>query len=154
MAVCSIFRNKRGVSAIVANLILILIVTAAGVLVYSFSLTAFSSSTSNFQLQTNQKETKTQERLEVLDVWCDNGTAPNQLNLTVLNYGVIDLTVDKVYVEGIIATNYLSGTGAKIGPSIIICVKFVSPVPIESGQTYDIIVVSERGSENEISWQA
>ena len=63
MAVSSLFRNKHGVSEIIASLILILIVSAAGVLAYSISLTAFSSSTSNFQLQVDQREAKATERL-------------------------------------------------------------------------------------------
>jgi flagellin-like protein len=147
----SLLGNKRGVSEIIASLILVLIVSAAGVLVYSISLTAFSSSTSNYQLQTVQREAKAQERLEVISIqWA----IPNNLNLAVLNYGVIDLTVDKVYVNGLVATTYLTDTGVKTAPSIIVYVTFVSPVSIVSGQTYDIIVVSERGSENEISWQA
>jgi flagellin-like protein len=149
----SLFRNKRGVSEIIASLILILIVSAAGVLAYSISLTTFSSSTSNYQLQMDQREAKVQERLEVLAVWWDRQNQFN-LTLTVLNYGTIDLTIDKVYVNGTIVTTYISGTGAKIGPTIIIPVTFASPLPIATGQTYDIIVVSERGGKNEISWQA
>ncbi len=147
----SLFRNKRGVSEIIASLILILIVSAAGVLSYSISLTTFSSSTSSYQLQTDQREAKVQERLEVLAVWWDR---QNQFNLTVLNYGTIDLTIDKVYVNGTMVTTYISGIGVKIGPTIIISVTFASPLPIATGQTYDIIVVSERGGKNEISWQA
>jgi flagellin-like protein len=147
----SLFRNKRGVSEIIASLILVLIVSAAGVLSYSISLTAFSSSTSNYQLQTDQREAKAQERLEVLSVQLYTST---NLNLTVLNYGIIDLTVDKVYVNGVAATIYMTGIGVKTAPSIILSVSLVSPVTIYSGQTYDIIVVSERGSKNEISWQA
>jgi flagellin-like protein len=147
----SLYRNKRGVSEIIASLILILIVSAAGVLAYSISMTAFSSSSSNYQLQTVNKEEKAQERLEVLAI--QQNTTTN-LKLTVLNYGLIDLTVNKVYVNGIIATTYLTGTGVKTAPSVIVTVTFVSPVPIVSGQVYDLIVVSERGSKNEVSWQA
>jgi flagellin-like protein len=147
----SLFRNKRGVSEIIASLILILIVSSAGVLAYSISLTTFSSSNSNYQLQTNQKEAKAQERLEVLAIWWDR---QNQFNLTVLNYGTIDLTVDKVYVNGTMVTTYISGIGTQIAPTSIIPVTFASPLPIATGQTYDILVVSERGSKNEISWQA
>jgi hypothetical protein len=102
-------------------------------------------------LQTSQKEAKAQEQLEVLAVQWNLST---NLNLTVLNYGVIDLTVNKVYVNGVATITYIAGLGVKIAPSGIVSVTFVSPVPIVSGHTYDLIVVSERGSTNEISWQA
>ena len=150
MAVRSLVHNKHGVSEIIASLILILIVSAAGVLAYSVSLTAFSSSTSDFQLQTDQREEKARERLVIIAVWWD---LSNQLNLTVLNYGRIDLAVDKVYVNGTVVATYLSGRGVRIGTWSVVSVKFVSPVSIVSGQTYAMIVVSERGSKNEISWQ-
>jgi flagellin-like protein len=151
MAVRSLVHNKRGVSEIIASLILILIVSAAGVLAYSISLAAFSSSTSDFQLQTDQREEQARERLAIVAVWWDMS---NQLNLTVLNYGRIDLAVDKVYVNGTVAATYLSGKGVKTGTWKVVSVRLVSPVTIVSGQTYEMIVVSERGSKNEISWQA
>ena len=89
-------RNNKGVSEIIASLILVLIVTSAGVVAYSYSIGAFSSSTSLFQLDTNQKERQAQERFAIIAVWSNTSS---QLNLTVLNYGQIDLTIDTVYIN-------------------------------------------------------
>jgi flagellin-like protein len=146
-----LFHNKRGISEIIASLILVLIISAAGSLVYSISLTMFSSSTNSYQSQTSQREAEAQERLKVLSVQWDGSI---NLDLTVLNYGLIDLTIDKVYINGVEAASYSSGIGIKTAPSVILSVSFASPASITAGQTYDIIVASERGSKNEISWQA
>lgn len=146
-----LFRNKRGVSEIIASLILILIVSVAGVIVYSISLGAFSSSSSLFQLQTNLREEQARERFAIIAVWWDT---TNVLNLTVVNSGQIDLTIDAVYVEGTLVSSYLNGKGVKAGRWALTSVKFISPVPIQSGQTYEIAVVSERGSKDEIFWKA
>lgn len=143
--------NKRGVSEVIASLIILLIVSLAGAGLYSYSLTTFSSTGDSFRVQTEKKAEQAREQLVILAVWWD---LSNKLNLTVLNYGAIDLAVDMVYVNGIVAATYLSGTGVKILPGDMVTVKLDSPVLIVSGQVYEIIVVSERGSKNEVSWQA
>ena len=147
----SLFHDRQGVSEIVASLILILIVSTAGVVAYSYSLGAFSSSNSLLQLQTNQKEEQARERFSITAVWWNT---TNQLNLTVLNYGKIDLTIDAVYINGTLASNYLSGKGVKTATWNLIQIKLISPMPIQNGQTYEIIAASTRGSKNAVFWKA
>ncbi len=147
----SFVHSKRGVSEIIASLILILIVSSAGVVAYSYSIGAFSSSTSIYQLDTNLKEKQAQERFAIIAVWSNTS---NQLNLTVLNYGQIDLTIDAVYINWASVTNYLAGRGTTIGNGALIQVSFTSPVSIQSGSTYSIVAVSTRGSKNAINWKA
>lgn len=143
-------RDKRGVSEIIASVVLILIVSSAGIVAYSYSIGAFSSSTSLFQLDTNQKEKQAQERFAVVAVW----NSSNQLNLTVLNYGQIDLTIDAVYINWTSVASYLGGRSTTIGKGVLIQISFTSPVTIQSGSTYEIIVVSTRGSTDAIDWKA
>jgi flagellin-like protein len=150
MKLNSFVRNKRGVSEIIASVVLILIVSSAGIVAYSYSIGAFSSTTSLFQLDTNMKEEQTQERFAVVAVW----NSSNQLNLTVLNYGQIDVAIDAVYVNWTSVTNYVAGRGTAIGNGALVTLGFISPVSIHSGSTYDIITVSKRGSTNEIDWKA
>ena len=147
----SIFNDNRGVSEIVASLVILLIVSVAGAALYSYSLSAFSSSNDSFQLQIDQREEQDQERFSIIAVWWDKA---NQLNVTILNYGEIDLAIDVVYVDGTQVTTYTSGDGETMAKGSIVSVKFTSPVPILDGQTFEIIVVSERGSRNAISWKA
>jgi len=151
MTASSLLRDRRGVSEIIASLILVLIVTAAGTVAYSMSLNSFSQSSSLFQLQTGQREEQARERFAVVAV---SWEATNRLNLTVLNYGKTDVTVDAVYVNGTAVATYLGGKGVKTGASNLVFVAFNSSAPILIGQIYDILVVSERGSRNEIFWEA
>jgi flagellin-like protein len=146
----SFVRNKRGVSEIIASVVLILIVSSAGIVAYSYSMGAFSSTTSLFQLDTNMNEEQAQERFAVVAVW----NSSNQLNLTVLNYGQIDVAIDAVYVNWTSVTNYVAGRGTTIGNGALVQVSFISPVSIQSGSTYDIVTVSKRGGTNEIDWKA
>ena len=147
----SLVRNRHAVSEIIASVILMLIVSSAGIVVYSYSVGAFSSSTSFFQLDTNLKKQQAQERFAIIAVWSN---PPLQLNLTVLNYGQIGLTIATIYVNWTMVTNYSAGLGTTVGTGMLISVNFTSPISIQSGSTYQIIAVSTRGSENAINWMA
>jgi hypothetical protein len=147
----SLFRDKRAVSEIVASLIIVLIVSVAGVALYSYSLGAFSFSSSSFQLQTSQREERARERFSIIAVWWDTA---DQLNLTVLNYRKIELAIDAVYINGTPVSSYSSGIGTTVGTENLISIKFTSPVSIQDGQTYEILVVSERGSRDVVCWKA
>lgn len=144
--------NKRGVSEIIASLILILVVTAAGVVIYAYSVSAFSSSGSHFEQQTKLNTEQIRERFQVIRVWWDNSN--NQLNLTILNYGQIDITVSAVYINGTAVQQFLSGQSVHVGVGELVYVKFVSPLPIQSGTVSEILVVTERGGKNSVSWKA
>ena len=78
------------------------------------------------------------------------------LNVTVLNYGEIELAIDGVYIDGtqVSATAYTDGKGETVTKGSIVSVKFFSPVSIVDGQIYEIIAVSERGSRDVVYWEA
>ena len=142
--------DKRGVSEIIASLMMVLIVSAAGVILYTYSLNTFASTGSSFQLQTALREEQARERLLITAVWWDNNN--NEMNVTVLNYGKIEIVIDAVYIDGNRVSDYSSGT--TVGKGELVSVKFTSPVSIQDEQTYEIIVVTERGSKNVVYWKA
>jgi flagellin-like protein len=146
--------NRRGVSEVIASLILILVVTAAGVVIYSYSVSAFSSSGSHFEQQTHLDQEQMRERFQVIRVWWDSSTS--QLNLTILNYGQIDIAVSAVYISGtaVAQDQFLSGRSVRVGVGELVLVKFVSPISIQSGTVSEILVVTERGGKNSVSWKA
>jgi len=132
--------------------LLVLIVASAGVAIYAYSVTAFNTSSSHFQQQTQLDEARTRERLQIIRVWCDTN---NQLmNLTILNHGDIGIAVDAVYINGTAVTNFLSGRDAFTSVGQIVNIKFSSPVIITAGSFYEVIAVTERGSKAVVSWKA
>ncbi|MCJ7759754.1 hypothetical protein MUP59_01235 [Candidatus Bathyarchaeota archaeon] len=147
----AMFRDRRGVSEVIASLILILIVSVAGVLLYSYSLSALGSSSSYFQLETSKEEEKVRERFQITSVWWD---ISNQLNLTIFNHGKIEIAIDAFYINGTQVLAFLSGRGVAIGPREMVSVKFNSPVLVQGGQKYEVLAVTERGSRNAVYWKA
>jgi len=143
--------DKRGVSEVVASLLMILVVSVAGAFLYSYSMEEFGSSWSSFALQTNKREEQARERFSVIAVWWDNA---NQLNLTILNYGKVELAIDAVYIDGTAVTAFMSGRGQTVTREGIVSVRFSSPIVILDGQTYEVAAVSERGSRDVVYWKA
>ncbi len=146
-----LIHDKRGVSEIIGSLLVILIVATAGVAVYAYSVDAFNSSSSHFQQQTRLDEERLRERILIPRVW---GDAPNQLNVTVLNYGKIDIAIDAVYINGTAVTAFLEGRGVFTGVGELVGVKCTSPIAIQSGSVYEITVVTERGGKVTVYWTA
>lgn len=150
----SFFRDKRGVSEVVSSLMMILLVATAGTILYAYSTSTLSSSGSSFQQATAKKEELARERLLITTVWWNIST--EYMNVTVLNYGKIELSIDAVYIDGtqVSAATYTDGRGETIGKGSIVSVKFTSPVSLTDGQTYEIITVTERGSRDVVYWEA
>jgi len=130
---------------------MILIVSIIGTALYSYSVDAFGSSWSSSLAQSNKREEQSRERFLIIAVWWDNG---DQLNLTILNYGKIELAIDALYIDGTAVTTFISGRGETVTGGNIISVKFYLPITIQNGQAYEIIAVSRRGSRNAVSWKA
>lgn len=147
----SLLRDRRGVSEVVASLIMILIVSIVGAALYSNSVNMFGASSSSFLVQMERREESARERFSIVAVWWDND---NQLNLTILNYGKIDLAIDAVYIDGTAVTTFVSGRGTTVTRKDIVPVKVNSPFTIQDGQTYELVVVSERGSRDVVYWKA
>lgn len=146
----SILKNKRGVSEIIASLIVILIVSIAGTTLYSYGMNIYNSSWSFSMLQINGRKESTQERLKIINVWRDSG---NQLNLTILNHGKIEIAINAVYIDGKMMTiNQGNGTIILIGDKTQLLV--TPSFSIQDGRTYLLIAVSERGSKDEIYWKS
>ena len=144
-----LMRNKKGLSEIIASLLLILIVTSAGVVVYAYSVKVIGSSSSNFNLQNAQNEEQAQERFQIIRVW----SSQNQFNLTILNYGMTDLTIVAVYINGTAVTQFISGNAVTIGADQLINVRFTSPLTVQSG-SLQILAVSQRGGKNTVFFEA
>lgn len=76
------------------------------------------------------------------------------MNITIQNYGKIHLEIDAVYVNDQVTSTYISGTETTVTLGNLISVKFISPVPLSHDETYEIIVVTERGTKDAASWTA
>lgn len=143
--------SKRGSSEIIASLVIVLIVSLGGTALYSYSLGVFSSSRSSFQAWTETREERARERFQIIAVWWNVTT--DYMNITILNYGKIEVAIDFVYINGTRAS-ISSGRGISRGTGEQFLIKFTSPLPIDQGDVCEILAVSERGSKDVVYWNA
>jgi len=109
----------------------------------------FNSYWSSFGLQTQAREEQTLEKMAVIAIWREG----NELNLTILNYGKIELSVDAIYIDGVKAS-INEGKDVAIVSGEKINVKITSSVSIVDGETYQVVAVSIRGTRDELLWKA
>ena len=141
----------RGVSEVVASLILLLIVTTLGTFLYSYTLTTTGLQQRYLESQTRLETERAEERFRVVSVTWMGGS---KLNVTILNYGLIDIAIVDVYVNGVRVSTYYGGRGEEIYTSELGWICFESPISIEEGSTYEITIVSERGVTYAYLWES
>lgn len=144
-------REERGVSEVVASLILLLIVTTLGTFLYSYTLTATGLQQSYLESEVDREAERAMERFRVVAVlW----QGDNRLNVTILNYGLIDILITDIYVNGVRVSTYYGRRGEEVYTSELGWICFESPIPIETDSTYEITLVSERGVAYVYLWES
>jgi hypothetical protein len=146
--------NQKAVSEIIASLILLFIIAFAGTALYSFGLRQMNQAQSSFDLNTDAEKARVTERFAITAVWWNHNPSPSKLNVTLLNFGLIDLTIDAVYINGYQVETFYSGWNVAVISKQLLSVYFASPVQIASETSYVIRLVTTRGSEDEIYWKA
>lgn len=83
-----VFRNKRAITPVLSNLLLMVVAVAA------MSIAA----TATYVITTNLRETMG-ERLIIEDVWFNNATGTNQISVYLRNVGKVPIRVSDVYIN-------------------------------------------------------
>lgn len=144
--------ERRGVSEVISTIIIILIVSVVGSLLFAYS-SGLLQSNQDRVIRENQLETdQARERFKFTAVWWNS--VDDVLNITVYNYGAIDLEVNDIYIDGVRVQSYLFGQNELIKTEMFLKIAFTSPVAISEGETYSINIVSANGVSKVGSWEA
>ena len=144
-------RERLGISELYASLILLIIVSSMGVVVYSYAVETTLGYESYFIDRETRESKRVMERVTILSVlW---STINDELNITVYNYGKFDTSIIEIYVNDVIVENYYKGLNDNIISLGIKELSFESPVSIQEGEQYTIIIVSKRGVTDTYIWK-
>ena len=144
-------RERLGISELYASLILLIIVSSMGVVVYSYTVETTLGYERYFIDRETRESKRVMERVTVLSVlW---STISDELNITVYNYGKFDTSIIEIYVNDVIVENYYKGINDNIISLGIKELSFESPVSIQEGEQYTIIIVSKRGVTDTYIWK-
>ena len=144
--------KRRGVSEIISTIMIILIVSVAGSYLFVYATGLFQKQQDDF-IQTKEQSTiKAKERFKVTAIWW--GGSNNLLNISVYNYGVNDIEINEIYIDGIRVKQFVFGRNSPLRTEDILQIAFDSPVSIVSGRQYTIVLVTSNGVPKTIEWSA
>ena len=138
--------KRRAIGEIVAAVILILVASITGVLLFTTSIRASNEQSKILTTQIQREGESSQERFRILYAVKDG----NNIHLWALNYGVIETQIIGAYVNGD-KTTILEGEGTTIGTGSLMKITLEIPVG-EPGPNYRIVVISERGVKHASDW--
>ncbi|OGD48670.1 hypothetical protein A3K69_05740 [Candidatus Bathyarchaeota archaeon RBG_16_57_9] len=143
-------RNRSGVSEIQASLIILVIVSSAGAILYNTTLEILNG----YEERMNyEKEARTESVLERLSLASTYWSGyDDNLTITVYNYCEFDVKVAEIYINSKRVDTYHYGNESPILPGELREIGFLCPLSILSDSAYSIIIVTERGVPNEFSW--
>lgn len=141
-------RNRRGVSEIVASMVLLVITASLGLILYNMALSATGSQESSLVYETDYQEQISSERFSILSV---ARTTDDKINIDVMNYGKIDIILSDVYVNGVRVVPFTALT---------IYTQEIKPIKIDGftldppgEKEYNILLVSELGDKVAYTWK-
>jgi len=89
----------KGVSVIIASVMMVLIVTAAGAIIYSYAQGSFSDLSSSFTEMFTSSSEALKEQAVVVDYLYVNASTSN-ISFAIYNYGSMDVEVVSVIING------------------------------------------------------
>jgi flagellin-like protein len=144
--------KRRGVSEIIATIILIMIVSIAGTLLFAYSSTYIQNLNDQYQENNDLTIGTAQERFTITTVWWSG--SDDFLNITVYNFGQNDIKITDIYIDGVQVSTYAFGRDTLILTEKILQLGVTSPVTITDGAEYRVTIVSERGVSEIVYWEA
>jgi flagellin-like protein len=154
----NLLRNRRGVSPVISNIILVAAVIVVGFAVLAWTYSTSSSYTTQYSSAVNSDIDKLRERVAFEYIFYNNTTTPKSLSVYIMNFG----QVGKVNVT----TAYVSNSSWLAPPFSNIQLKFLnttstsylnagqegyfvlslSSITLQTGSSYTVKIVTWRGS--------
>jgi hypothetical protein len=89
-------KPRRGLSEIVASMVVLIIVSVLGVMLYNLSLSNINNQENNLLSQVQQNEVVAQAKFEVVAV---NKSDNNEVKVYLYNYGQVDVKISDIYLD-------------------------------------------------------
>jgi hypothetical protein len=155
--------KRKGVGEIFAAMVLILIASILGSLLFNYSLRSSNEQTVLAMEEINDKEAIAREKVLVTFLKTQNNLGEFNITIWLMNYGDIDVSISSIYVNNIkfdefnIDAPFSEDSAYKNSYNIYTqdIKKFNIPnssIVYENDVEFNIIVVSQRGVVNESIW--
>jgi len=138
----------KGVSVIIASVMMVLIVTAAGAMIYSYAQGSFSDLSSSFTEMFTSSSESLKEQAVIVDYFYVNASTSN-ISFAIYNYGSTDIEVVSVIINGTACTPHEE---VCVAPGNWSWINVSFPSFLISENLYVAKVVSKRGNVYECSF--
>jgi hypothetical protein len=151
-------RKRRGISEMVAVILVLVIVTTAGALLYRSSLVTLSTQYSSLTGQISDETIAANQRFEIVNV---QKTGQKNVNVYLLNYSpekTVNVTIISAYISDLTSTKTLIKIdfrpGTILEKDIVTSLALTtSDFNFDTRNIYKIQVVSQRGVINDYTWK-
>jgi hypothetical protein len=145
------FKSKKGVSEVVASLVVLLIISILGTSIYSVSVTMMQRQRDTIKWTTDIESEKYLEKIKALYVnW---NSTDDVLEIYFLNYGNLVINIADIYLNGFRVLNYIEGRNIPVQTSDIGTIKIESPITVTKGELFEVTIVTGRGVSHVYNWQ-
>ncbi|MBC7113169.1 MAG: hypothetical protein H5T34_04015 [Candidatus Methanomethyliales bacterium] len=133
----------KGISEIVATLMMLTIVSGIGIALYAYSMGYFTTTTSALSEVSRMNANTMKERFVVVDVVFRSSGGGTEVSAAVYNYGKIGVTLQMMFLNG---TQLTINEVEEVPPSGLIWFNGSVPVIIPKGSLCYLRVVSALGN--------
>jgi flagellin-like protein len=132
-------RNKRGISTVVASILVLAITVALAVGLLTFG--------SSFMASQQRMQPPTTDQIKIENVYFDPTTAA-LVHVTVRNIGAGAVTISSIYANGQNCSIAVPPGGMKIAAGSAVTFDATYAQAFQSGQSYTIMAATSNGGQN------
>jgi hypothetical protein len=148
---------RKGVSEIVASIVILVVVSVLGVLLYNTSLMMVGTQQNALISEIDQQTAAARERFEIISV---EYVDPATIKVYLLNFSpdaAYDIILSQVYVNGF-QTSFTPVGDYSLQKNVIKIITITANVGVQFNDpnpslSYHILVVSSRGVSNAYAWK-
>ena len=94
-------KARKGVSEIISSLIVLMIVSVMGVMLYKITLDSLSTQQSDLLFEVNREINTAMERFEIVSITRTRINNQDHMNVTYINYCDVEIKITDIYIDNV-----------------------------------------------------
>jgi hypothetical protein len=143
-------QHRRGISELYASLILLIIISSMGTILYSYAIETALNYEENIIHQEEIKSKKLMEKYSIIYIKWNNDT--ERFKISIFNYGTYDIEIGEIYINNEIVKSNSDNKDIKIESYQIKEISINTTIKIMDNVLYEILVTTKNGSTKNFKW--
>ena len=137
-------QHRRGISELYASVILLIIISSMGTILYSYAIETALNYEENIMHQEEIKSKKLMEKYSIIYIKWNNDT--ERFKISIFNYGTYDIEIGEIYINNEIVKSNSDNKDIKIESYQIKEISINTTIKIMDNVLYEILVTTKNGS--------